>query len=89
MPPDGIIKTRIAFEQLIGHLIGDTVRVSLTLPNPRKRGDEAGLSIIDDITLAISKCRQTQRKALNIISCPSCSRVENEASSTWLKVSRK
>ena len=44
MPPDGIIKTRIAFEQLISRGIGDTVRVSL-----------------------------------NIISCPSCSRVENEA----------
>ena len=24
LPPDGIIKTRIAFEQLIGHGIGDT-----------------------------------------------------------------
>ncbi len=33
MPPDGIIKTRVAFEQLIGKGIGDTVRVSLTLPN--------------------------------------------------------
>jgi (E)-4-hydroxy-3-methylbut-2-enyl-diphosphate synthase len=36
MPPDGVIKTRIAFEQLIGHGIGDTVRVSLTVPNSRK-----------------------------------------------------
>ncbi len=50
MPPDGIIKTRIAFEQLIGYGIGDTIRVSLTVPNEE-----------------------------NIISCPSCSRVENEA----------
>ncbi len=50
MPPDGIIKTRIAFEQLIGRGIGDTVRVSLTLPNPRKPEEiEAGLGIIDDI----------------------------------------
>ncbi|MBW3543555.1 MAG: flavodoxin-dependent (E)-4-hydroxy-3-methylbut-2-enyl-diphosphate synthase, partial [Planctomycetes bacterium] len=32
MPPDGIIKTRIAFEQLISRGIGDTIRVSLTLP---------------------------------------------------------
>ena len=32
MPPDGIIKTRIAFEQLISQGIGDTLRVSLTLP---------------------------------------------------------
>ncbi|MEZ6054785.1 MAG: hypothetical protein R3C02_26010 [Planctomycetaceae bacterium] len=29
MPPDGIIKTRIAFEQLISKGIGDTIRVSL------------------------------------------------------------
>jgi UDP-N-acetyl-2-amino-2-deoxyglucuronate dehydrogenase len=36
MPPDGIIKTRIAFEQLISRGIGDTIRVSLTVPNDRK-----------------------------------------------------
>ena len=36
LPPDGIIKTRIAFEQLIGKGIGDTVRVSLTLPHSEK-----------------------------------------------------
>ncbi|MGN6135875.1 MAG: flavodoxin-dependent (E)-4-hydroxy-3-methylbut-2-enyl-diphosphate synthase, partial [Aureliella sp.] len=33
LPPDGIIKTRIAFEQLLGRGIGDTIRVSLTVPN--------------------------------------------------------
>ena len=32
MPPDGVIKTRIAFEQLISRGIGDTIRVSLTIP---------------------------------------------------------
>ncbi len=32
MPPEGIIKTRIAFEQLLARGIGDTLRVSLTLP---------------------------------------------------------
>src|SRR5206468_6875113 len=36
LPPDGIIKTRIAFEQLISRGIGDTIRVSLTVPNNRK-----------------------------------------------------
>src|SRR5438105_5728805 len=36
LPPDGVIKTRIAFEQLIGRGIGDTIRVSLTVPNSRK-----------------------------------------------------
>ncbi|MEC7680315.1 MAG: (E)-4-hydroxy-3-methylbut-2-enyl-diphosphate synthase [Planctomycetota bacterium] len=81
MPPDGIIKTRIAFEQLIGHGIGDTVRVSLTLPNPRKPEEiEAGLSIIDDIYSGrFRSVVRLNEKALNIISCPSCSRVENEA----------
>ena len=81
MPPDGIIKTRIAFEQLIGHGIGDTVRVSLTLPNPREPEEiEAGLSIIDDIYSGrFRSVVKLNEKALNIISCPSCSRVENEA----------
>ena len=36
LPPEGIIKTRIAFEQLISAGIGDTIRVSLTLPNEEK-----------------------------------------------------
>jgi len=81
MPPDGIIKTRIAFEQLIGHGIGDTVRVSLTLPNPRKPEEiDAGLGIIDDIYSGrFRSVVKLNEKALNIISCPSCSRVENEA----------
>jgi (E)-4-hydroxy-3-methylbut-2-enyl-diphosphate synthase len=81
MPPDGIIKTRIAFEQLIGRGIGDTVRVSLTLPNDRKPEEiEAGLGIIDDIQSGrVRSVVKFNDKALNIISCPSCSRVENEA----------
>lgn len=81
MPPDGIIKTRIAFEQLIGHGIGDTVRVSLTLPNPRKPEEiDAGLGIIEDINAGrFRSVVKLNEKALNIISCPSCSRVENEA----------
>ena len=50
LPPDGIIKTRIAFEQLIGRGIGDTIRVSLTVPNPRKPEEIAvGREIIEDI----------------------------------------
>ena len=81
MPPEGIIKTRIAFEQLIGIGIGDTVRVSLTLPNKRK-GEEiqAGHSIVDDIYAGRVRSVVTfDPNTLNIISCPSCSRVENEA----------
>lgn len=81
MPPDGIIKTRIAFEQLIGKGIGDTVRVSLTLPNDRKPEEvQAGQEIIDDIYAGrFRSVVKLNEKALNIISCPSCSRVENEA----------
>ncbi len=81
MPPDGIIKTRVAFEQLIGTGIGDTIRVSLTVPNSRKPEEiEAGAEILRDI--AAGRVRSVVRlneSGLNIISCPSCSRVENEA----------
>ncbi|MEM7456766.1 MAG: (E)-4-hydroxy-3-methylbut-2-enyl-diphosphate synthase [Planctomycetota bacterium] len=81
MPPDGVIKTRIAFEQLIGKGIGDTVRVSLTVPNNRK-GEEidAGREIIKDIYEGrVRSVVNFNDDTLNIISCPSCSRVENEA----------
>jgi len=81
MPPDGVIKTRIAFEQLISRGIGDTVRVSLTVPNVRKPEEiEAAKGILADI--AIGRVRSVVDfglDTLNIISCPSCSRVENEA----------
>ena len=81
MPPDGIIKTRIAFEQLISRGIGDTIRVSLTVPNSRK-GEEidAGRAILSDIAAGrVRSVVDYGLKTLNIISCPSCSRVENEA----------
>ena len=81
IPPDGVLKTRIAFEQLIGKGIGDTVRVSLTVPNVRK-GEEiaAGQGIIDDIYAGrVRSVVDFNTNSLNIISCPSCSRVENEA----------
>jgi len=81
LPPDGVIKTRIAFEQILSRGIGDTIRVSLTVPNDRK-GEEiaAGRAILSD--MAAGRFRSVPRfenKGLNIISCPSCSRVENEA----------
>ncbi|HSP06793.1 MAG TPA: flavodoxin-dependent (E)-4-hydroxy-3-methylbut-2-enyl-diphosphate synthase, partial [Acidobacteriota bacterium] len=50
LPPDGIIKTRIAFEKLLAKGIGDTIRVSLTLPNPRKYEEIViGQKMIDDV----------------------------------------
>ncbi len=81
LPPDGIIKTRIAFEQLISRGIGFTIRVSLTVPNDRKPQEiEAGRQILADI--AAGRVRSVVNyglPTLNIIACPSCSRVENQA----------
>jgi (E)-4-hydroxy-3-methylbut-2-enyl-diphosphate synthase len=81
IPPDGIIKTRIAFEQLISRGIGDTIRVSLTVPNPRKPEEiAAGHQILADIAAGrVRSVVDYGLSTLNIISCPSCSRVENEA----------
>lgn len=81
MLPDGAIKTRVAFEQLLSEGIGDTLRVSLTLPFAEKwREVEVGRQILEDI--AAGRFRSVPKnfgEGLNIISCPSCSRVENEA----------
>ncbi len=81
MPPEGIEKTRIAFEQLVGKGIGDTIRVSLTLPSAQKHREiSAGREILADI--AAGRVRTVVRfndDRLNLISCPSCSRVENES----------
>jgi len=81
MPPDGVIKTRIAFEQLISRGIGDTIRVSLTVSNIRKPEEiEAGRQILNDIASGrVRSVVDYGLDTLNIISCPSCSRVENEA----------
>src|SRR2546422_3006999 len=81
LPPEGVIKTRVAFEQLLSRGIGDTIRVSLTVPNDRK-GEEiaAGRSILEDIARGrFRSVPENLGRKLNIISCPSCSRVENEA----------
>ena len=80
MPPEGIIKTRVAFEQLLSRGIGDTIRVSLTLPNPRKHEEvTVGQRILDDIAAGrFRSVPEFDDDTLNIVSCPSCSRVENE-----------
>jgi len=76
--PEGEIKTRVAFEQLISRGIGDTVRVSLTLPNERKHEEILiGKAILEDIQHGRFRS-VPELHGLNIISCPSCSRVENE-----------
>ena len=80
MPPDGIIKSRLAFEKLLASHIGDTIRVSLTLPNERKHEEvEVGHQIIADVAAGRFITVPDFGQGLNIISCPSCSRVENEA----------
>lgn len=80
LPPDGVIKTRVAFEQLLSRGIGDTIRVSLTLPNPRKAEEvTAGVEILQDMSAGRFRSVPQLPGGLNIISCPSCSRVENEA----------
>ncbi len=81
LPPDGIIKTRIAFEQLISRGLGDTIRVSLTVPNDKKPQEiEAGRQILADIAAGRVRSVVTYGlPTLNIIACPSCSRVENQA----------
>lgn len=78
LPPEGIIKTRIAFEQLLTQGIGDTLRVSLTVPFDDK-GEEVRVAreIIEDIQEGRFRS-VPDLSGLNIISCPSCSRVENE-----------
>ena len=81
LPPDGVLKTRMAFEQLVGAGIGDTLRVSLTVPNDQKDQEiVAGRQIIDDIVQGrLLNAVDLGTNKLNIISCPSCSRVENQA----------
>ncbi|MDA0949011.1 MAG: flavodoxin-dependent (E)-4-hydroxy-3-methylbut-2-enyl-diphosphate synthase, partial [Planctomycetota bacterium] len=75
-----VIKTRIAFEQLIPRGIGDTLRVSLTVPFENKGMEiEVGRQILADIEAG--RFRSVPKgffDGLNIIACPSCSRVENE-----------
>lgn len=80
LPPDGVIKTRIAFEKLLAEGIGETLRVSLTVPNDRKPDEVAvGKQILADVAAGRFISVPDFGKGLNIISCPSCSRVENEA----------
>ena len=50
MPPEGVLKTQQAFEQLIAAGIGDTIRVSLTVPAFEKEQEiPAGRKILNDI----------------------------------------
>jgi (E)-4-hydroxy-3-methylbut-2-enyl-diphosphate synthase len=80
MPPEGILKTRIAFEQLLARGLGDTLRVSLTVPfDDKGREIEVAREILRDIEGGrFRSVPPSFFEGLNIIACPSCSRVENE-----------
>jgi (E)-4-hydroxy-3-methylbut-2-enyl-diphosphate synthase len=87
MPPEGVLRSRAALEPLLAEGIGETIRVSLTLPTARKHEEvEIGRQILADVAagrfLAGDYLRSLAggtRPGLEIISCPSCSRVENES----------
>ena len=81
MPPEGIIKSRCAMGVLLREGIGDTIRVSLTVPSARKHEEvEAAQQLLVDVASGRFRPSEgAELDALNIISCPSCSRVENEA----------
>ncbi|MAG59442.1 4-hydroxy-3-methylbut-2-en-1-yl diphosphate synthase [Candidatus Woesebacteria bacterium] len=81
LPILGEAKTRLAFFLLLASGIGETLRVSLTVPNRLKTLEiSTGYQIIKDVFEG--KVPQTtfgETEGFNLISCPSCSRVENEA----------
>lgn len=81
MPPEAVFKSRAALEPLLAEGIGDTLRVSLTVPNERKIEEiEAGRLILENVAAGrIMTSDQLQLPRLDIISCPSCARVENNA----------
>jgi (E)-4-hydroxy-3-methylbut-2-enyl-diphosphate synthase len=81
MLPMGEIKTRVAFENLLAQGIGDTLRVSLTLPHSEKFQEVLlAKKIVEDVYAGrFRSVPRFEQAGLNIISCPSCSRVENEA----------
>jgi (E)-4-hydroxy-3-methylbut-2-enyl-diphosphate synthase len=78
LPPMGIEKSRAALEPLLAEGIGDTLRVSLTVPNDQKTEEIAAGRLILQNVKAGTILTDWKSKGVNIISCPSCARVENE-----------
>ena len=80
LPPVGVLKSRSAFERLLAEGIGETLRVSLTVEN-RDKAEEiaAGKLILANVAAGIIFDPAKNRlPLLNIVSCPSCARVEND-----------
>jgi len=81
MLPEAEIKSRMAMETLLAEGIGDTIRVSITLPYSEKAKEVViGEQIVRDVQVKrFSDFSGFTAKGVNVISCPSCSRVENES----------
>ena len=80
IPPEGVFKSRLALEPLLAAGIGDTLRVSLTVPNDRKTEEiDAGRLILQNVEQGVVlTTADWQPDRLNIVSCPSCARVESD-----------
>jgi (E)-4-hydroxy-3-methylbut-2-enyl-diphosphate synthase len=65
-PKTGALKTAVAFGALLSEGIGDTIRVSLT--GDKKEEMEAGYGILQALGL--------RRRGPELVSCPSCGRIE-------------
>ena len=79
LPPMGILKSRRAMEPLLAEGIGETLRVSLTVESENKAEElAAGRVLLANVAAGrIFDPVQEPFPKLNIVSCPSCSRVEN------------
>jgi (E)-4-hydroxy-3-methylbut-2-enyl-diphosphate synthase len=64
--PQGIVKSTVAFTQLLTNGIGDTIRVSLTAPPVEEV--KVGQQILENLGL--------RERGLEIVSCPSCGRAQ-------------
>jgi len=80
IPPEAVRKSRAALEPLLFQGIGDTLRVSLTVPNSRKHEEiETGRLILANVAAGrIMTPADLEKNRLNLICCPSCARVEND-----------
>ena len=81
LPQYGIPKSCYALETLLSEGIGDTLRVSLTVPNSEKEKEVlAGREILIHVaTGKITRSYPAGLPKLDIVSCPSCARVQNDA----------
>ena len=80
LPVYGVPKSRYALGTLLSEGIGETMRVSLTVPNARKEEEvKAAEAILSDVAAGCSFGDKPDLPMLNIVSCPSCARVQNSA----------